>query len=560
MVVGEKGFVDFSLSRKDYATLKRISHPIMPKVSVIIPTHNRPAMLKRAVNSVLVQTYQDFEIIIVDDGVHERARDVAKSFSDNRIRYIPHEQECGAPAARNTGIKNSAGEFIAFLDDDDEWLPLKLELQVRALTENPEAGLCFCGFEAVGENDKRLYLNKYSREGLIEPYLDVLNKSFAWTSSILARKNVLDRGFLFDEKLLKNQEWDLTLRMAKAKVKFYSINQVLLKLHVHGNQLGGPSNLPNRILGLHVFIQKHDIDYRKHPRQLSRRYSELALLYKDNKQRIKSLEYFAKAFFTYPRVEYVRGFISMLGGVFLKRILKKMYLKTILARYVERNKVIASLQRIINSLYGDTKTMRDMVNIVQTKDFMKKKFSFGHAGDFEVMMLYVLIRLMRPEVIIETGVASGRSSWAPLQALNENKKGKLYSIDFPQYFKGDSPEMFVADTGRPEFKGFVPEGEMPGWLVPQELRSRWELILGKSREKLPELLSKLGSVNIFYHDSDHSYQNMTFEYVAVWPHVSRGGFLLSDDIKHNNAFMDFINKNEIRDYHTSFGFGLMRKT
>jgi len=84
--------------------------------------------------------------------------------------------------------------------------------------------------------------------------------------------------------------------------------------------------------------------------------------------------------------------------------------------------------------------------------------------------------------------------------------------------------------------------------------------LGKSREKLPELLSKLGSVNIFYHDSDHSYQNMTFEYVAVWPHVSRGGFLLSDDIKHNNAFMDFINKNEIRDYHTSFGFGLMRKT
>ena len=297
----------------------------MPKVSVVISTHNRREMLKRAIDSVLKQTFQDFEIIVVDDG-NEPAEEVARSFSDARIRYVRHEiPHRGAPAARNTGIKSSQGEFVAFLDDDDEWLPLKLQLQVKALDENPEAGLCFCGFEAVGENGKSLYFNKYRKEGLVEPYLDVLNKSFAWTSSILARKDVLDGGFLFDENLLKNQEWDLTLRMAKANIKFYSINQVLLKLHVHGNQLGGPKNLPNRIVGLHVFIQKYSLDYQKHPELLSRRYGELALLYKESKQQIKSLVYFAKAFVACPRINYVRGFVSVLGGGFLKGILKKAY-------------------------------------------------------------------------------------------------------------------------------------------------------------------------------------------------------------------------------------------
>ena len=118
----------------------------MPKVSVVISTHNRREMLKRAIDSVLKQTFQDFEIIVVDDG-NEPAEEVAKSFSDARIRYVRHEiPHRGAPAARNTGIRSSQGEFVAFLDDDDEWLPLKLQLQVKALDENQEAGLRFFGF------------------------------------------------------------------------------------------------------------------------------------------------------------------------------------------------------------------------------------------------------------------------------------------------------------------------------------------------------------------------------------------------------------------------------
>ncbi len=531
----------------------------MPKVSVIIPSHNRPMMLKRAINSVLAQTYQDFEIIVVDDGVRERAHDAVKTFHDNRIRYISHEQERGAPVARNTGVKNSTGELVAFLDDDDEWLPQKLELQVEALDKHPEAGLCFCGVEAVNEGKKRLYFNIYNKEGLVDPHFEILDKSFVWTSSILVRKDILNRGFLFDESLVKNQEWDLTLRLSK-EIKFYSINKALFKLHIHGNQLGGPNNLRNRIIGHHVFIQKHWTEYQKKPSSLSLRYAELGLLYKENKQYVKSLAYFVKAFITHPEIGYIRGFVSVLGGGSLKRALKKVYMKTTLAKHIKKTKTIASLRKIVILLYGDTEVARNIIRAVQAQDFMKNKFSFGHTGDFEVMMLYTIIRMSKPEIVVETGVASGRSSWAILQALKDNNYGKLYSIDLFEQFNGKEPEMFFMDTGRPEFKGFVPEGQMPGWLVPNILRSRWELIIGRSSEKLPELLEKLGSIDIFYHDSEHSYENMMFEFITAWPKIRQRGFLLSDDVKWNDAFTDFANKNDIKDYSLSSGFGLIRKT
>ena len=91
----------------------------MIKVSVIIPTHNRPEYVGRAIKSVLNQTYQDFEIIVVDDGLEKRAEPVINKITDSRIKYIKHEQEKGGSAARNTGIRAAQGEYIAFLDNDD---------------------------------------------------------------------------------------------------------------------------------------------------------------------------------------------------------------------------------------------------------------------------------------------------------------------------------------------------------------------------------------------------------------------------------------------------------
>jgi len=135
-------------------------------------------------------------------------------------------------------------------------------------------------------------------------------------------------------------------------------------------------------------------------------------------------------------------------------------------------------------------------------------------------VLYLACRLMRPETVVETGVADGCSSCLILAALAANGKGNLRSIDLP-----NQPGEEIA---RPT-----------GWLVPPELRSRWELIVGDARNLLPPLLERLGEIDLFFHDSDHSYENMTREFGLAWAHLKTGGALVADDVTENRAFRDF---------------------
>jgi len=138
------------------------------------------------------------------------------------------------------------------------------------------------------------------------------------------------------------------------------------------------------------------------------------------------------------------------------------------------------------------------------------------------IFLYSLCRIVKPKIIVETGVAYGRSSSYILQALNDNKIGKLYSIDF---------------TFRPwESKSMI------GSVIPKNLKNRWEFIFGPSSEKLHSILEKLGEIDIFFHDSLHTYKNMMFEFQTAWPFIKDEGFLLSDDILGNAAFFDFYSK------------------
>ena len=107
--------------------------PYQNLISVVIPTYNRKHLLQKAIASVLNQTYSNFELIVVDDCSTDSTEHFMKSLSDKRIRYIKHEKTKHASASRNTGIQLSKGEFIAFLDDDDRWLPTKLEKQLKLL-------------------------------------------------------------------------------------------------------------------------------------------------------------------------------------------------------------------------------------------------------------------------------------------------------------------------------------------------------------------------------------------------------------------------------------------
>lgn len=148
--------------------------------------------------------------------------------------------------------------------------------------------------------------------------------------------------------------------------------------------------------------------------------------------------------------------------------------------------------------------------------------------------LYALIRAVKPAVVIETGVAHGTSSWLILNALHRNGQGTLHSIDLPDH---DTNALF-------NFGGLPKTGHV----VPVELRYRWDLILGDSTRELPRLLSDVGSVDVFFHDSDHSYEAMRREFTDVIARLKPGGAIVSDDVQKNPAFHEACIAHDLRAY------------
>ena len=154
----------------------------------------------------------------------------------------------------------------------------------------------------------------------------------------------------------------------------------------------------------------------------------------------------------------------------------------------------------------------------------------------EAMYIYCMVRHLAPEIVVETGVCNGFSSAFILYALERNEYGHLHSIDYPEVL---GAEHGSAAHWEGEENAVVPEGKAPGWLVPERLRERWTLILGRSQEKLPELLAELGRVDLFFHDSEHSYECMWFEMMEARKYLSPGGTILAHDVHLNSAFADF---------------------
>ena len=163
-------------------------------------------------------------------------------------------------------------------------------------------------------------------------------------------------------------------------------------------------------------------------------------------------------------------------------------------------------------------------------------YSLGAIGYAEGTYLYAILRRLQPEISVETGVANGFSTAFALLALQENGEGHLHSIDLPREVGREYDDgTFFEGEGR----AGIPPGSEPGWLIPPDLRERWTLILGKSQEELPPLLERLGTIDSFMHDSEHSFDCMWFEFNAAWPHLRAGGVLLADDVNSTEAFPRF---------------------
>ncbi|MBL8014517.1 MAG: glycosyltransferase family 2 protein, partial [Candidatus Omnitrophica bacterium] len=172
---------------------------LSPKVSVIISTYNRAQYLGRAIQSVLSQSFEDFELIVVDDASKDTTKDVVAQFNDSRIRYIRHEENRGGPAARNTGIKNTSGVFLAFLDDDDQWCQEKLQKQVRKMESlSTRVGLVYAGSEIYNEQKKRIdCVNVPAYSGNVYKRL-LLSTILGSVSSVLVRRECFTKVGMFD--------------------------------------------------------------------------------------------------------------------------------------------------------------------------------------------------------------------------------------------------------------------------------------------------------------------------------------------------------------------------
>lgn len=191
---------------------------IVDAISVVIPTYNRAHLIKESLQSVLKQTLQPYEIIVVDDFSTDHTEDIVKSLNSPLIKYVKNERKKGANGARNTGILMAQGEYIAFHDSDDLWLPEKLELQHKVLMDNKDLDLCFCTLVKESNTKREIFPYRQLKTHKLKKLLRIHN--WISTQTIMIRTKQA-YNHLFDERLKRFQDWDFVLRSVDSSKAFH---------------------------------------------------------------------------------------------------------------------------------------------------------------------------------------------------------------------------------------------------------------------------------------------------------------------------------------------------
>ncbi len=224
-----------------------------PLVTVIIPTYNRDWILKEAIDSVLSQDFENFELIVVDDGSTDNTQDILDGYTRDII--VLRQDNCGVSAARNAGIASASGHFIAFLDSDDLWLPGKLSMQIDFFNSNPDALICQTE-ELWIRNGKRVNPKKRHKKysGLI--FKHSLPLCIVSPSAVMLKKSLLDKTGVFDESFPACEDYDLWLRIS-CKYPVYLIDTpLIIKRGGHEDQLSKTPKLDKyRIQALKKIIE-----------------------------------------------------------------------------------------------------------------------------------------------------------------------------------------------------------------------------------------------------------------------------------------------------------------
>lgn len=288
-------------------------HPSEPGlVSVIIPTYNREQILGRAIESALGQTYTDVHVVVADDGSSDQTRTVAESYG-GRVTYV-YQKNAGVSAARNLGLRHARGEFIAFLDSDDEWRPWKIDAEVAALRRHPQAGIVWTDMESVDDVGRliharhlRVMYGAYAKvdiektmrqvdtlgtlttaaipEGLAasavrqgDLYGSILLGNLLHTSTVLFRREWFEKTGGFDESSKTGEDYEFYIRLCSAgPALFIDAPSTLYRVGA-GDQLTRPSMMPemarNNLRALQKWVPSPRRQSALPPRALRRRLAE----------------------------------------------------------------------------------------------------------------------------------------------------------------------------------------------------------------------------------------------------------------------------------------------
>ena len=231
-------------------------------VTVIIPTYNRAKTLRRSIDSVLQQTYSDLELIIVDDCSTDNTSTLIQEIADSRVRYIRLQHNQGACVARNTGIENARGEYIAFQDSDDVWLPDKLKKQMSVMEETG-AEVCF--------HKLHRYYHTQRKDSFFPPLPEsrfVTHRDFCNTTSLISTQTIIGQRAVFEEHrfdplVRKAQDYDWSIRASRNHT-FYYLNEILAEVYMQPDSISA-QNVEVNLATKQYFLKKYKDEIRDNP-------------------------------------------------------------------------------------------------------------------------------------------------------------------------------------------------------------------------------------------------------------------------------------------------------
>ena len=237
----------------------------MPQVSVIIPTYNRAYVLGEAIDSVLSQTYDDLELIVIDDGSQDETRDIVASYN-SRLTYL-HQEHRGVSAARNLGIERARGNYLAFLDSDDLWLKEKLYLQMECMMADPETLICYTDEIWIRKGVRVNQMKKHRKySGMIFEYC--LPLCIVSPSSVLINRQLIDEVGVFDETLEVCEDYDLWLRISARYPIHFIETPLIVKRGGHADQLSKKGQGQDRFR-IKALVKLLEEDYISHHQRKS---------------------------------------------------------------------------------------------------------------------------------------------------------------------------------------------------------------------------------------------------------------------------------------------------